>query len=60
MNRARRSERMEKTCISCGTQITRDNAIAYPYPPCREIIAQCKRCKKLSNPYRCSYGFGGP
>ena len=51
---------MEKTCISCGTQITGDNAIAYPYPSCREIIAQCERCKKLSNPYRCSYGFGGP
>ncbi|MGA2883822.1 MAG: zinc finger domain-containing protein [Halobacteriota archaeon] len=51
---------MEKMYISCGTRITRVNATAYPCPSCGEIIARCKRCKKLSNPYRCSCGFGGP
>ncbi|MGZ4868957.1 MAG: zinc finger domain-containing protein [Halobacteriota archaeon] len=55
-----RSKRTEETCISCGARLARDSAISYPCPSCGEIITRCKRCKKLSNPYRCACGFRGP
>ncbi|MGZ5521041.1 MAG: zinc finger domain-containing protein [Halobacteriota archaeon] len=51
---------MENTCISCGARMAKDSGISYPCPSCGEIITRCKKCKKLSNPYRCTCGFGGP
>ncbi|MGZ4912072.1 MAG: zinc finger domain-containing protein [Halobacteriota archaeon] len=51
---------MEETCISCGARLAKGSSVTYPCPICGSTIRRCKKCKKLSNPYRCSCGFGGP
>lgn len=51
---------MNKTCVSCGARISKDSSLIYPCPVCGEMLARCKKCKKMSNPYRCECGFEGP
>ncbi|MCQ4153152.1 MAG: DUF1610 domain-containing protein [Archaeoglobales archaeon] len=47
-------------CISCGSMLVGAEYVSFPCPNCGERINRCKRCRRLSNKYRCSCGFVGP
>jgi predicted RNA-binding Zn-ribbon protein involved in translation (DUF1610 family) len=53
---------MLRTCSSCLRPIVSEVAVHFLCPQCgEEEIWRCRRCRKLSNPYRCSKcGFTGP
>ncbi|MFO7966817.1 MAG: zinc finger domain-containing protein [Archaeoglobaceae archaeon] len=49
------------SCVSCGENLFGTNFVKLPCPSCGEAVYRCKRCRKLSNSYKCgNCGFIGP
>jgi predicted RNA-binding Zn-ribbon protein involved in translation (DUF1610 family) len=54
---------MKLICSSCGTNVAgQEDFVKFNCPFCGEgIIIRCKKCKKMSNPYKCNVcNFEGP
>ena len=54
---------MKLICTSCGTNVAgQEDFVKFNCPNCsEETIIRCKKCKKLSNAYKCKKcGFEGP
>ncbi|MFH0890226.1 MAG: zinc finger domain-containing protein [Candidatus Aenigmatarchaeota archaeon] len=56
-------ESAKKLCGTCGSVLAyAETFVEFPCPNCGdEVISRCKKCKDLSNKYKCSKcGFIGP
>ncbi|MBN2203032.1 MAG: DUF1610 domain-containing protein [Candidatus Aenigmarchaeota archaeon] len=54
---------MKLICTSCGENVVgQEEFVKFKCPACGEVeVIRCKKCKKMSNPYKCSAcGFEGP
>jgi predicted RNA-binding Zn-ribbon protein involved in translation (DUF1610 family) len=54
---------MKLICSTCGIDVIgQEDFVKFNCPSCgEELIIRCRRCKKLSNPYKCSKcDFEGP
>lgn len=54
---------MKLICSSCGTNVAgQEDFVKFKCPNCGEgIIIRCRKCKKLSNTYKCVIcNFEGP
>ena len=54
-------ERGQRSCVSCGINVSGTNAASFKCPDCGTQIHRCATCRKQSNLYECpDCGFTGP
>jgi predicted RNA-binding Zn-ribbon protein involved in translation (DUF1610 family) len=55
------AQQTARQCVSCGIDVTGENAARFPCPDCGTEIARCETCRQQSTLYECDEcGFRGP